>query len=286
MKNGVMTGSGRRDYATLPLVWLVACLAGAGLLLAQSTAIPKNPEQKVRTKSIEDVKVGDYVLAKDPDELGPPTPHQVTALPRNWTEHVVHVSVAGPDGATGEVQATREHPFYTRNRGWVKAKDLNSGDKLENEMGLPITIASIRIVDCKANTYNLTVDGVHTFYVVGGGNALLVHNAPVPIPPVIYRSGGTNPGNFKPSVDGGVSFRDSISNPLPKQEPLPFRDGINPYSAIPTSQLPPGSVVPDGAPFGDMPPGHVSVYGVDDKTLSDLAKQGKGKLTDFEPACE
>src|SRR5207302_822245 len=87
-----------------------------------------------RTKAIENVRVGDWVLAKDPTQAGPPTPHKVVALPRNWAEHVVHVHVDGE----GQLEATRSHPFWVLGKGWVNADDLRSGDPLVDERGMPV----------------------------------------------------------------------------------------------------------------------------------------------------
>lgn len=181
----------RRGLSLAGLVWCLACLTGGGLLLAKATA-PASERPSVLsaqrpplTKPIEDVRVGDWVLAKDPDEAGPPTAHRVTALPRNWTEHWVHVLVEGG----GELQATREHPFWARGRGWVDAKDLRVGDVLEDEAGRPVAVAAVTIKPRTADTFNLTVNGVHTYYALAGGTPVLVHNVntyPDPAAPGIF----------------------------------------------------------------------------------------------------
>ena len=91
------------------------------------------------------------------------------------------------------------------------------------------------------------------------------------IPPVIYRGGKPSPSNMKlrPGEDA-LSFRDSLSNPLPKTERPVFRPGDD-YIGIDTSKLPPGSVVPD-----NVPPGHVSVQGVTPEQLQQaVIERGK-----------
>ena len=72
---------------------------------------------------------------------------------------------------------------------------------------------------------------------------------------LIYRSGGSNPGNFKPSSDGTVSFRSSISNPIDSQNNPVFKTGKQ-YVTVDITKLPPGSVV-----YDNIPEGHVSVSG-------------------------
>lgn len=86
------------------------------------------------------------------------------------------------------------------------------------------------------------------------------------IPAVIYRGGGKSPSNFRlREGEDALSFRDSLSNPLPPGHPVmhPGREWVG----LDTSKLPPGTVVPDGVPGSAVtPPGHVSVY-VDDPML-------------------
>ena len=178
----VAPNSNRRVYRSgarrFGFMWLICCLILGGMVAAQGIgrAVERQSPAALRTKAIDDVKVGDWVLATDPEAHEAPTPHRVIALPRNYTLHVVHVAITGG----GEVQATREHPFYTQNRGWVHAKDLRVGDALQDDNGFPVKVADIRIEDRETDTYNLTVEGVHTYYVTAGKETILVHNAVQP----------------------------------------------------------------------------------------------------------
>ncbi|HXE56129.1 MAG TPA: polymorphic toxin-type HINT domain-containing protein [Tepidisphaeraceae bacterium] len=156
----------------LPLAWLIGCLCVAGIVWARGQPAPRPQIPKYITRNIEDVRVGDYVLAKDPGQAGPPTPHRVIALPRNWTEHIVHMTVEGG----GELQATRNHPFYVDRKGWTEARDLHLGDKLRDADGRAVGIERLWTEDRQADTFNLTVEGVHTYYVLAGGTPVLVHN--------------------------------------------------------------------------------------------------------------
>jgi hypothetical protein len=98
------------------------------------------------------------------------------------------------------------------------------------------------------------------------------------IPSVIYREGTPRPGNLTPRAvdDGMLSFRDSLSNPWtpPAERPPGWRPVLRPdepYIGIATSQLPPGSVIPD-----NVPPGHVSVTGVSVEDLqAAVTERGK-----------
>jgi hypothetical protein len=116
----------------------------------------------------------------------------------------------------------------------------------------------------------LTVDGA-------------VPAAEEPIPSTIYR--GATPGNPAHVAlregEEAVSFRDSMSNPLPEpgDPPQPvLRPGRN-YIEVDTSKLPPGTVVPDGGTVVNgqlMPPGHVSVTATPEQIVN--ATTGGGKF--------
>ena len=71
---------------------------------------------------------------------------------------------------------TPEHPFFVVNKGWTRASELISGDQLQTLEGVPATIDAIEseFVPSGVPIYNVTVDGVHTFYV--GKAHVLVHN--------------------------------------------------------------------------------------------------------------
>lgn len=91
-------------------------------------------------------------------------------------------------------------------------------------------------------------------------------NLPGFFPRVIYRKGGTSPNNLKPRAgEDYVSFRDSLSNPYPKnpdQRPV-FKPGDD-YLVVDVSKLPPGSVFKPG----DVP-GHIGVRNVPPEVLKD-----------------
>ncbi len=126
---------------------------------------------------MEQIKAGDDVLANEPDH-GKATSHKVTALLKNHTLHLATVTVKEEStGKVGTVQATREHPFWSKDRGWVFAKDLKVGERLVNSEGKVVTVTALKITEQKCDTYNLEVEGVHTFYVLAGNVPVLVHNA-------------------------------------------------------------------------------------------------------------
>jgi len=171
----------RSSRRALPLLLILAGAALVGASYLRPAWAPAGATVEVtgdrvcplRTKNIEAVKIGDYVWAKDPNESGPPQPHRVLATPTNSTEHLVHVATSA---GGNDLQATRSHPFWTKNRGWVKAKDLIVGDQVEDEQGRPVSIARIWEEARPIGTFNLTVEGAHTYYVLAGDSPVLVHN--------------------------------------------------------------------------------------------------------------
>ena len=71
--------------------------------------------------------------------------------------------------------ATDEHPFLTVERGWVSAADLRRGEHLLDADGTPVAVDAVLDLDRVTWVYNLTVEGLHTYYV--GADPVLVHNA-------------------------------------------------------------------------------------------------------------
>ncbi|QFZ21108.1 SpvB/TcaC N-terminal domain-containing protein [Saccharothrix syringae] len=131
-------------------------------------------------KAIEDVEVGDRVLATDPG-TGRTSARPVTALiTGDGRKELVEVTV-DTDGdagdARGVVVATDGHPFWVDDEGrWVAAAELDAGDALRAPDGTLLRVLGTSRYAEVARVHNLTVAGVHTYYVEAGGADLLVHN--------------------------------------------------------------------------------------------------------------
>ncbi|MDR7273632.1 RHS repeat-associated protein [Catenuloplanes atrovinosus] len=129
------------------------------------------------TKAIEDVAPGDKVKATDP-ETGETTVQTVTAtIEGEGVKRLVKV-VIDTDGATAELTATDGHPFWVPELGrWVEATELRPGQWLRTGAGSWVQVSSVeRWTVTHAVVHNLSVSGVHTYYVVAGGQPVLVHN--------------------------------------------------------------------------------------------------------------
>jgi RHS repeat-associated protein len=145
-------------------------LAGTDVLMADG-----------KTKNIEDVKVGDTVLATDP-ETGKSAPKKVTRLiVTDGDKYFNKLSIATKDGIQ-HLTATHEHPFWSPSEhDWIAAGTLTPGMTLLTDDGTTAIVTANHPFTKHARTYNLTVDGLHTYYVLAGETPVLVHNSNCPL---------------------------------------------------------------------------------------------------------
>ncbi|GAA1170769.1 hypothetical protein GCM10009654_29950 [Streptomyces hebeiensis] len=132
-------------------------------------------------KPIKDVRVGDKVAATDP-ETGESGPRAVTALIKGTGEKAL-VDIAldtGQGGKPAKITATEGHPFWVPDLGeWVEAGKLKPGQWLRTGAGTHIQVTAAHRRTAATTVYNLTVDGIHTYYALAGGTSVLVHNCGV-----------------------------------------------------------------------------------------------------------
>jgi hypothetical protein len=121
---------------------------------------------------IADVKVGDTVLATDP-EADRSEAKSVVALIRHSGKHRM-VDLALSDGS--KISTTDHHPFWDASaRAFTDAVDLHIGDRVLRGNGGTLTIAGARVYERILTAYNLQIDGIHTYY--AGATPVLVHNS-------------------------------------------------------------------------------------------------------------
>lgn len=141
------------------------------------------------SKPISKVKVGDTVLATDP-QTGVTAPEKVqnvivTKTDKDFTTLTLDTApVRGPPQKTKAAAPTRQtltttwhHPFWdaTHHR-WTNAHDLTAGTKLRTTDGTTVTVAELHNFHRHQTTYDLTVGTLHTYYVLAGSVPILVHN--------------------------------------------------------------------------------------------------------------
>ncbi|MFF3849413.1 ricin-type beta-trefoil lectin domain protein [Streptomyces sp. NPDC002328] len=127
-------------------------------------------------RAIRDVREGDQVVAADPG-TGRLRAESVTDTFRHDTERLVTIGLAGGSG----LDTTAGHKIRTSERGWVLASELRPGDRLLSPDGTlrAVTDVSDRSGLAPRRVYDLTVDGLHTFYVRSEGVGavdVMVHN--------------------------------------------------------------------------------------------------------------
>ncbi|MFF9410136.1 RHS repeat-associated core domain-containing protein [Streptomyces anandii] len=132
------------------------------------------------TKAIEKVDVGDEVTATDP-ETGKTTTRKVidTIVTRDDKDFVdLTVSPAGQGKVAGSVIATTTHPFWSPSEAaWVDAGNLRVGMTLRTANGQTVQVSAARHFTRHQITHDLTIEGIHTYYVLAGETPVLVHNS-------------------------------------------------------------------------------------------------------------
>ncbi|MBO2460309.1 RHS repeat-associated core domain-containing protein [Actinomadura violacea] len=131
-------------------------------------------------KAINKIKVGDEIA----DALPGTSPgerdqvHTVTAIHVTYTDrHYTDVTIATPNGPRA-IKGTNNHLYWdATTRAWTRADQLHAGHRLQSGSGATVRILKVRDHNDRAVTYNLTVDGLHTYFVAAaGGSSVLVHN--------------------------------------------------------------------------------------------------------------
>lgn len=138
---------------------------------------------------IEDIRAGDTVLATDP-LTGTTRQETVQDVIKTLTD-TEFTDVTVGDGASGHVlTSTQHHPYWDVTRArWLDAADLHAGDSLRLPDGRTARIAHIRDYTGHVTTYNLTVEDLHTYYVLAGTTPVLVHNGTGGVAGTVFRDG-------------------------------------------------------------------------------------------------
>jgi hypothetical protein len=120
-------------------------------------------------KNIEDIRVGDWVIADDPTTPGGIVARQVLETFISETDALYDLYVDGEI-----ISATGEHPFWTADKGWVEAADLIVGSLLQTADGRIVDVDRVEKRFGKFEVYNFNVEGIPTYFVSDLG--ILVHN--------------------------------------------------------------------------------------------------------------
>jgi hypothetical protein len=169
--------------------------------------------------------------------ISPPSRKRSAA--RGRQDEVYTLSFRGSGGAIGVVVATGEHPFWTQERGWVAADELQPGDQLQDVHGDTVAVLNAAEREMQVRTYNPTVEGAHDYFVSDRGVSVLVHNQDLPSSTVVIDGNmeiwhnygnlsGSGPREHAPihfhvrirGVRGEFRVRGS-GEPMPGSNPIP-----------------------------------------------------------------
>ena len=121
-------------------------------------------------RNIEDIKIGDKVYSINIDtnqkEL-----KKVISIFEGYANEVYEITINGE-----QIVATPKHKFYIIDKGWIKASELEEGDKVSaKDSELEIEKINHTYYEKRIPIYNLTVEDFHTYVITK--YEILVHNA-------------------------------------------------------------------------------------------------------------
>ncbi len=132
-------------------------------------------------RPIERIEVGDTVQSYDEAHkkfvLGKVTQKFVTKAQRLFALGFRDART----GLTETISATKEHPFYTKHKGWRKVSELKVGDKVLTFAEKELELISITQKPNLHTVYNFEVAEHHS-YVVGQAGALVHNQCEAPTP--------------------------------------------------------------------------------------------------------
>ncbi|GAB3740597.1 hypothetical protein GCM10028864_04500 [Microlunatus parietis] len=134
-------------------------VAGTQVLLADGVSKP-----------IEEITVGDQVVAADP-ETG-----ETHLRPVVETFRHEEVETFLVETSAGSVTSTAEHPFYVQGQGWVPVRELVPGNVLIDSNGDPVELIEVVRTGETATVHNFHVDDLHNYHVRTGTRWVRVHN--------------------------------------------------------------------------------------------------------------
>ncbi|MYU04264.1 type IV secretion protein Rhs [Streptomyces sp. SID8366] len=182
-----------------------------------------------KTKKIKKVKPGDQVEAADPETGKHRGTRRVTAHFVHHDDDLINLRIRSESGKVVTLHTTSLHPFWDdTEHAWVEAGKLTPGHDLNTVKDRHVVLVKVNVLAGSADMYNLTVEQLHTYYVLAGSTPVLVHN-----------SGGTCPANLKSGNSAAAARGTRVHNGTEWGEHL---DSLG-YSR--GHQISPGNI-PDG----------------------------------------
>ncbi|MFG2986981.1 ricin-type beta-trefoil lectin domain protein [Streptomyces sp. NPDC048258] len=190
MAAGLLLG-GATSEAKAPIGFCHSFLPGTEVLLADGSS-----------KKIEDIEAGDVVLTTDPETGESYTKTVVDTIQTEDDKDFTELTVATEDGPSSII-ATDTHPFWIPELNeWIEAGDLQVGTRLRTSAGNHVEIVALNRYTKRQRTHDLTIDEIHTYYVLAGATPVLVHNCN----PVKDFNVPNTPGVYTIHLKGGEKY--------------------------------------------------------------------------------
>ncbi len=216
---GTNTGGTKPPNSTPP-----ACTRSGGCPAQGQCFIAGTPVQTASgPMPIEQIHIGDEVLSKD-EVTGESSFRPVAQVFARLSEALIDVHVTSPEGLDETIRSTPEHPYWSRERGWVAAGLLRTGERLVAAKGGELEVTEVVAIDAQAPVFNLEVDRTHTYF--AGALGAWVHN--VCFGPPQIGTGALPNGPIKDIYNKGNQPIVHAGNFTPDGQPVPINQFDNP----------------------------------------------------------
>ncbi|MFD9436154.1 polymorphic toxin-type HINT domain-containing protein [Streptomyces sp. NPDC060002] len=134
-----------------------------------------------KSKPIGKVKLGDKVATADTKTGKRKGARAVSAVWINHDYDLVDLRIRQADGTTSVLHTTAKHLIWDDTlHKWVPTGELAVGHALNTATNQHARVVSVTVRPGDQYMYNLTVNDLHTYYVLAGSTSVLVHNCTVP----------------------------------------------------------------------------------------------------------
>ncbi|MGW0771754.1 ricin-type beta-trefoil lectin domain protein [Streptomyces sp. NPDC002676] len=198
------------------------------------------------TKPIGKINTGDKVEAANP-KTG--KYRGVRTVKHVWINHdhdLLDLVIRTKDGHTATLHTTANHPFWDdTTHTWTPAGRLRRGDTLNTATNSHAYVVTTQLTPGAVNRWNLTVQQLHTYYVVAGGVPVLVHNTSCPTAAALRAAPHPANVSFATSVDlasktaaeaGDIQAASGFATDIPSGYERAMPEQV--YAAMPTDRTP------------------------------------------------